>query len=105
MRNKDVNNCAYFLFFAIIKTPEVSLSNLWTIKGFVFKKYLESFKTSITFLKDLVPAWTAIPNGLFITIKLLLSSKTKSSYWPTSLVEGLYLIFFGLSLTFSFEIS
>ena len=73
--NKEVKSCAYSLFLATIRTPEVSLSNLWTINGLVFSKYFESFKTSIIFLNDLVPAWTAMPRGLFITIKFLLFSK------------------------------
>ena len=72
--NNDVNNCAYFLFFAIINIPDVSLSILWTIKGFDPSKYLEFFKRSVIFLKDLVPDWTGIPAGLLIIIKLLLFS-------------------------------
>ena len=70
-----MNNCAYSLFLAIIKTPEVSLSNRWTIKGFLSKKYFVSFKTSIIFLNDFVPDWTAIPAGLFITMKFSLFSR------------------------------
>ena len=71
-----MKSCANFLFFAIIKTPDVSLSSLCTIKGFEFLKYIVFLSISIIFLNDLVPDWTGIPIGLLITIKFSLSSKT-----------------------------
>ena len=66
--NKKVTSKRSLVYHGLITFYE-------TIYGFVFSKYLESFKTSITFLNDLVPACTAIPLGLIITIKLLLFSK------------------------------
>ena len=74
--NNDVKSCANFLFLAIISAPEVSLSSLWTIKGLEFSKYFVFLRISIIFFSDLVPDWTGIPVGLFITIKFSLSSKT-----------------------------
>ena len=65
----EVNNWANFLFLAIINIPDVSLSILWTINGFAFSKYLVFLIISIIFLKDFVPDWTGIPEGLFKTIK------------------------------------
>ena len=61
--NNDVKSCANFLFFAIIRTPEVSLSSLWTIKGLEFSKYFVFLRISIIFFSDLVPDWTGSPVG------------------------------------------
>ena len=45
------------------------------------------------FLNDLVPAWTDIPLGLFITIKLSLFSMINLPYSPFSFSDGLYFSF------------
>ena len=67
-----MNNCAYSLFLATISNPDVSLSILCTLKG---EQLINSFvfrSISIIFFLDLVPDWTEIPAGLFITTKLSL---------------------------------
>ena len=54
--------------------PEVSLSNLWTEYGFVFLKISLLEKISTRFFFDFVPPCTDIPDALFNTTKLSLSS-------------------------------
>ena len=77
MRNNVVNICAYFLFLATIKIPVVSLSILWTGNGVFSLNSLVFLKISKIFFFDLVPNWTAIPAGLFITTKFSLFSIKK----------------------------
>ena len=89
--NNDVNSWAYFLFLATIRTPVVSLSILWTVYGWESLKYLLLPNISIMFLRDLVPDWTEIPDGLFIIIKFSLSSITSSFVDEISLFVALYL--------------
>ena len=69
-----MNNCANFLFFATIKSPVVSLSNLWTGKGLELLNSFVDFNISKIFLKDFVPDCTEIPGGLLIITKLSLFS-------------------------------
>jgi len=52
----------------------VSLSNLWTEKGFVPSKILLLAKISTRFFFDLVPPCTDMPEALFKTTKLSLLS-------------------------------
>ena len=59
--NNDVSNCAVSLFFAMIKTPDVSLSSLCTEKGFESLKILLFANISIKFFCDLVPPCTEMP--------------------------------------------
>ena len=59
---------------AIIKTPEVSLSNLCTEYGFVPSKISLLAKISTRFFFDLVPPCTDMPDALFKTTKLSLLS-------------------------------
>ena len=96
----EVNSWAYSLFLATIITPEVSLSSLWTTKGFVCSKYFVFFNISMMFLKDFVPAWTGIPLGLLITIKLSLFSMINLPYSSFSFSDGLYFSFLDLLLGF-----
>ena len=79
---------------AIIKTPEVSLSNLWTEYGFVPSKISLLAKISTRFFFDLVPPWTDIPEALFKTTKLSLLSIIWSSFDLIISFEGENLIFF-----------
>ena len=74
-RNNDVKICAYFLFLATRSIPDVSLSILWTANGVEFLNSLLLLIISIIFFFDLVPDWTAMPDGLLITTKFSLSSK------------------------------
>ena len=69
----------------------------------MLSKYFVSRKASTIFLKDLVPDWTAIPEGLLITIKFSLSSIIKSSYLSLSLFVGTYwvIMFFSVCLILS----
>ncbi len=89
-----VNNWADFLFFAIIKTPDVSLSNLWTEWGFDPLKISLLANISIKFFFDFVPPWTEIPVLLFKTIKSSLLSIIKSSFDLTISFEGIKDFFF-----------
>ena len=89
-----MSSWAVSLFFAIIKTPEVSLSNLWTEYGFVPSKISLLAKISIRFFFDLVPPCTDMPEALFITTKLSLLSIIWSSFDFTISFEGKNLIFF-----------
>ena len=92
--NNEVNNWALSLFFAIIKTPDVSLSNLWTENGLLPSKILLFVKISTKFFFDLVPPCTDIPALLFKTIKLSLSSMIKSSFDFIISFDGLNIFFF-----------
>ena len=93
-RKREVSNWADSLCFAIIKTPDVSLSNLWTEKGFVFSKISLFANISSKFFLDLVPPWTEIPELLFKTIKSSLLSIIKLSFSLTISWEGWNLIEF-----------
>ena len=97
--NKDVKSCAVSLFFAIIKTPDVSLSNLWTEYGFVPSNILLFLKISIKFFFDLVPPCTDIPDSLLTTMKSSLLSIMEFSFALIITLEGLKFIFF--AITFS----
>ena len=99
--NKDVKSCAVSLFFAIIKTPDVSLSNLWTEYGFVPSNILLFLKISIKFFFDLVPPCTEIPESLLITIKSSLFSIIDFSLDLIIVLENLKFIF--LLLDFSLK--
>ena len=74
MRNRVVNSWAYFLFFATIKTPVVSLSILCTAYGDLSLNSWVLRRISKIFFFDFVPDWTEIPEGLFITAKFSLFS-------------------------------
>ena len=88
--NNDVNSWAYFLFFATIKTPVVSLSILWTEKGIQLSNSFVALMISIIFLFALVPDWTGIPAGLLITAKFSLFSTNRLLEKDISLFDGLY---------------
>ncbi len=92
--NNEVNNWADSLCLAIIKTPDVSLSSLWTEKGFVFWKISLLANMSTRFFLDLVPPWTEMPELLFNTIKSSLLSIIKSSFSLMTSSEGINFIFF-----------
>ena len=68
----------------------VSLSNLWTEKGILDENSLVDFNISKIFLLDLVPDWTEIPGGLFITAKSSLFSINKVDEYDISFCVALY---------------
>ena len=92
--NNEVNNCALSLFFAIINTPDVSLSKRWTENGFVSWKISLLEKISTRFFFDLVPPWTDMPELLFKTIKFSLLSIIRFSFDFIISFVGWNLIFF-----------
>ena len=87
--NREVKSWAVCLFFAIIKTPEVSLSNLWTENGFVPWNISLFANISTKFFFDFVPPWTDIPALLFKTIKSSLLSMIRSSLDFITSMDGL----------------
>ena len=80
---------AVLRFFAIKKTPDVSLSSLCTEKGFEVSKILLLANMSIKFFFDLVPPCTDIPELLFNTTKSSLLSIIKSSFSLITIFVGL----------------
>ena len=93
-----MNNWAYFLFFATIIIPDVSLSNLCTVYGDWPSNSLVYLKISRIFFLDFVPDWTDIPAGLLITTKLSLFSIKKFELDFNSILVGLYLKTFLVTL-------
>ena len=77
-----------------MKTPDVSLSNLWTEYGFVPWKISLLAKISTKFFFDLVPPWTEIPELLFNTTNLSLLSMIRSSLNLITSLDGSNFVFF-----------
>ena len=78
--------------------PVVSLSILWTVYGSIPLNSFVYLKISKIFFFDLVPDWTAMPAGLFITAKFSLFSIKILVDFSKSFFVAIYLMFILLIL-------